>query len=328
MKQVFDFLVLSCGRLATNSLWYALHQHPEIFLPLYQRSDELLRNDLLLKLFEYDSTKPKRLAGMMMHWPDVVFAETTPEIIRKVIQPNLLYQTVRNPYDLMLSQYNHTLHRSMIGWVEHPKSFEEFIQNEINLRLVRYFALGQRYADHFAHWRLIDFAHLTPNRMQSTLNQVFAEVGVDAYVCPPKVFAVRNDNVDSMLLIPLLIRNGNQDFKMLLTYKKFLAEYDNAYDVVLNVDPYQWDLNYFDDEIILLCSKEVTFNLHEKMFKKNCVGQVRLRLEYIEKTINQFKQDKLTEFPPVLRPVLRAAIAEDQKLLQKRFPDIQNYWEL
>ena len=215
----YDFCVLSVGRVATQAIWKYLGNHPELNVPSFYITDEILDSKLPEDIQEADMI-PEKKNGLIIHSDRVIDEHDFVQFISPWMKSDKLIHMVRDPLPHLKSLYNHVLHRSYLNMIDHPGSPGEFLLKQKTLDKAKYFTWAKPFYDFFKETHIVDFTEMTTDNIDQTMKKLYAFLDVDPdFEMPDFKIEQQTDTRFYMHLKPCELQVGDVSVPIEMTYK-------------------------------------------------------------------------------------------------------------
>lgn len=190
-----DFFVLQNVTGAGFALYHFLDAHPEIFMPHRDDSDRALIDEtesaFLARLAEQrDKFAHARRIGLITHARQHLREDMPGRVAAFTRRDGRLIQLVRDPREVLVATHRRIVlanvtskvceelgRPGVVGALDHHPTHADFYAT--HLPRMRFFAEGQRYAQHFGAWTILDAHDLWPENAAATMRSLFTSLEVD-----------------------------------------------------------------------------------------------------------------------------------------------------
>lgn len=333
-----DFLILSVGRVATQAIWRYTDSHPDVFLPSFYDTDDLIKNnkykeleDLYLKAGEHQKK------GIIIH---------SPESLKGIdfFKFDKLIHMVRNPFDMVKALYNHFVHRAYIfpDIVTHPGSLENFVTD--NLNKLKFFEMGKPFYENAFEKICIEFFQMGNDEIDFTMESLFKFLDLKKMVSPELFYINQQDDTSALMrgLITPQIAHSNGLLNIYMAYegddifnetfylKVFTIESpDETFGVLGYPDPSSFQsrkinvyLSYKELDFVSQKEKEYIDDNLMAVFENTFLDWCKI-VNDIEKLVKPQKVKKLTKNQEYF---LAKHLKNDLDSLVKEFPKLVTIW--
>ncbi len=333
--QKLDFIILSVGRVATQAIWRYTSCHPELYVPSFYLTDELIRNnreDQLKGL--YQNVPSDKLRGIIIHDEKIL------NILPKFEYTKVIHM-VRNPYDMAKALYNHTLHRSYIfDSVKHPGTLEQYL--EANSSSFCFYKIGFPIYKEPDQVKTIDFTEMKDENISQTMRDLFSFLDVDESYDSALFHITQQDDTSALMrgIFPpnIIHSNGRLSLKMAYAGDEIFSGEGSGHRFVGSLEK---PSAFFSDFTIPFQDKKLDIFVQESELNKmnpderqllqdNLTQNLTTALKTWAKSIEKLEvvifPQRVKELSKSQRQWLDGFIKHDMKKMIQTFPKLKNKW--
>lgn len=335
-----DFLILSVGRVATQAIWRYADSHPEVFLPSFYDTDDLIKDDKYKELENfYMQAGEHQKKGIIIHSPKSLKAVEELEF-------NKLVHMVRNPFDLIKSLYNQTIHRSYVftDRVKHPGSFERYVED--NLNELRLYEIGKPFYAKASEKRCIEFSLMGTGKVDSTMESLFDFLSV-SQTQSKELFHINQQDDTSVFMRGVISPNfvhNNGKLRIYMAYEGDDIFNNGFYLKVFSIeDPektfgalgYPHPSSFQSKRVNVYLAKEELASVTPKekaLLDKHLMGLLETAFINWCKTVDRIdkivKPQRIQELSKEQMDFLKKLLKSDMDKLFKEFSDLKVFWSV
>lgn len=350
----YDFFILQSSTAAGHALNEFLRAHPAIYMPdreLVDRAFQSQQDDMLLAPQHFPVWPNQYQHGFLLH-ARVQLEATIPDRVRRYCKNKLFLQLVRDPVDVITASHKRYIQMNVFkevaqqlklaGYRENvPLRSPEEVYDWLKPRLF-YYQQGQRFADSFDDYQLIDGSEMWPDKVEATMQRLYGLIDVDTTYQSPlfkkdfhgllqralEFSATTLDIYGYQLPLRLAIHEPAESAMMSVTHNIEIAQSRQTLPILGKQDK-DVDLALITSQVhwqglpLKLRRHLIQENILQQALEEEIVPTWQTVYHYIRQSI---EHRWVRELPNTLTQRMKSELSADYDKLFKLRPELEGMW--